>query len=162
MDWYILAGYVLLYCLNRSRHTLVCSSCFLVVIAVQATYPENPTTNQITTSFALFSAMYVTLAYYLFKNRLLAPMILSAIMALYDLYYAADATINKETYTWVFNNHENIITLLHVTLMCLFIPKLNTTLVGCWYNTRRVLSNMLHIQPNRRCSKRAQGKEKLK
>ena len=106
--------------------------------------------------------IYITLAYYHLKDSLILPAIVCLVIAFYSLTYALDTIANYETQTWLWNNHESIVFILHLALVCVSIPKFNTTLVNCWHNSFRVFTNMLHIQPNRYCSKRTTGKEGFK
>lgn len=146
----------------RSRHILVCFFAFLIVVMLQFTYSEEVTQKEIYTSFFFFMALYLTIAYYHLKYSLILPAVACSAIALYSLAYALDTIANYETYTWLWHNHESIILILHIALMCVSIPKFNTALANCWHNSFRVFTNMLHIQPYRHCSKRTQGKEGLK
>jgi hypothetical protein len=158
----MLVLYVVTAVITRSRHSLVCFFAFLIVLMLQLTYSEEVTQNEIYTSFLFFMALYLTIAYYQLKRSLILPAVACSAIALYSFVYALDTIVNYETYTWLWHNHESIIFILHIALMCVSIPKFNTTLAGCWHNSFRVLTNMLHIQPYRHCIKGTQGKEGLK
>jgi hypothetical protein len=109
-----------------------------------------------------FMGLYLTLAYYHLKKSLPTPAAACSVIALYSLAYALDTIANYETQTWLWHNHESIILILHIALMCVSIPKFNNAVANCWHNSFRVFTNMLHIQPYRHCSKGTQGKEGLK
>lgn len=162
MNICILLLYIVTVIIARSRYSLSCFFAFLIVVMLQFTYSEEVTNKEIYTSFFFFMALYLTLAYCHLKKSLILPAVACSAIALYSLVYALDTIANYETYTWLWHNHESIIFILHIALMCVSIPKFNTALANCWHNSFRVLTNMLHIQPYRHCSKRTQGKEGLK
>lgn len=162
MNLCILLLYIVTAIIARSRYSLACFFAFLIVLMLQFTYSEEVTHREIYTSFFFFMSLYITLAYYHLKHSLILSAVACYAIALYSLVYAIDTIANYETYTWLWHNHESIILILHIALMCVSIPKFNTALANCWHNSFRVFTNMLHIQPYRHCSKRTQGKEGLK
>lgn len=162
MNSCILAMYIVFVIAARSRQALACFFAFLIVVMLQFTYSEEPTQSELYTSFLFFMGLYLTLAYYHLKKSLPTNAAACSMIALYSLAYALDTIANYETQTWLWNNHESIVFILHLALMCVSIPKFNTALANCWHNSFMVFTNMLHIQPYRHCSKRTQGKEGLK
>lgn len=162
MNWVILAGYVVLCGALRKGYVVSCLLAFCVVAAIQLYYPSEVTSYQVAFSFVISSCIYAILACYLHKKNLLIAMFAACCIASYDLFFASDTFVNYEVETWVYRNHEGIITVLHAALMCVCIPKFNTIFYRCWHNSFRVFNRVLHIQPFSGCCKRAQNREGFK
>jgi hypothetical protein len=126
MDWCLLAGYAALWLVVRSRFLAACFFAFLLVALLQETYTANLTQNQEVLAYLFYSGIYSTLSYYLHVSGLRVPSIAALCIAGYDLTYAVDTYANYDVQTWIWTNHEMLIVVLHVALMCVFIPKFNT------------------------------------
>jgi hypothetical protein len=109
---------------------------------------ENPDYIDISLSFLVYFSAYLAMTYKLFKINHFSAAFVAVIITVYDLFFALDTLVNHEVETWAYRNHESIVLVLHIALVCLFSKKCNTILAHCWHNINRVHSGLLRMQFN--------------
>lgn len=121
--------------------------CVLIFLSSLIFYlSENPNYVDITLSFLVYFSAYLILSAKLFRSKYFSAAFVAGIICLYNLLFALDTFVNHEVETWIYQNHESIILVLHVALVCLFSQRCNTILADSWHNSVRVFNNLLRLQ----------------
>ena len=123
-DGAILVLYFVVAWKQRSREAVAMTLLFAFVALAFVVY-DQPIDDVY--QFSLFACLYLTAGHWLYKRGDLATF--GALMiAVYYAIYALDSWINSDAETWIWRNHEILVTSLHVFIM-LLLSKIRPALV---------------------------------